>query len=336
MVYLATIEAMKQSERIEQFCTIIWQWYSVYKRTLPWRDLATTNQSLKAYQILVSEVMLQQTQVSRVQVKWKQWLEVFPNSKSLASAGNAEVIQAWQGMGYNSRALRLRDAAIDIERQYGGEFPQEMNELLAIKGIGTYTAAAVRNFAFGIPTACIDTNIRRILHRTFFGPENQYGEYARPDKDVLQLAEKVLRVALSKKCIQELSANFVSSATAEWHAALMDYGSLVCIKRNPNWSISPLARAGISKAAYKIPVQIPKQRKEPGRMIGAIFVPNRIIRGRIVEVLREYKQGATLQVIGPLVCIDWHEDEHTSWLQSLLKALLKDSLIQHTGSTYHL
>lgn len=326
---------MRQQERIERFCSLIWQWYERNKRTLPWRDLPESDLNIKAYKIWVSEVMLQQTQVSRVEYKWKEWLQVFPTIQTLATATNKQVIMAWQGMGYNNRALRLRDTAKQIVATYGDEFPREYEQLLALKGIGPYTAAAILNFAFGTPTPCIDTNIKRILHRTFFGPENQYGEWQKTDKEVLALAAKVLTIALNKKFVQENQSSFISSATAEWHAALMDYGSLVCTKRNPQWDISPLAQAGISKAAYKVPKLQPKPKTEPGRIIAGTFTPNRIVRGRIVQYLRENHAVAELPEIGKNVCLDW-STEHEKWLTGLLNALVKDELIVESKGKYAL
>src|SRR3990167_4491389 len=102
---------MRREERIRQFVGEIWQWYARHKRTLPWRDLAIADNTQRAYMILVSEVMLQQTQVSRVQIIFKQFIARFPTIKDIARASNRDVLIAWRGMGYNSRALRLRDAA---------------------------------------------------------------------------------------------------------------------------------------------------------------------------------------------------------------------------------
>ena len=168
--FFSIIRSMKKQEHMQAFVEQIWKWYAVHKRELPWRDLKITDDTERAYQILVSEIMLQQTQVSRVKIVFKNFLERFPTLKDLANASNKDVILAWRGMGYNSRALRLRDAAKVICSQYSGVFPKEYDQLIQIKGIGAYTAGAIRNFAFNLPTPCIDTNIRRILHRAFVGP----------------------------------------------------------------------------------------------------------------------------------------------------------------------
>ena len=317
---------MKKSEHIQGFTETIWTWFDHHKRELPWRDLRIEDDSQRAYQVLVSEVMLQQTQVSRVIVIYKRFLEQFPTLDHLAKASNKEVILAWRGMGYNSRALRLRDAAKTVVTEHKGVFPKEMVELESIKGIGHYTAAAVRNFAFNIPTACLDTNIRRIIHRVFIGPEDSEGKWKEGDKALLKLADDILVIALED----------TSRSTADWHGALMDFGSLVCTKTNPKWDICPLTAKGLMKAAHKVKISKKKPtRKEPGRLVGSTYIPNRIFRGKVVEELRD-QEGLTLNEIGERICIDWSVAEHKEWLNAILKKLVKDQLIREKGEMYQL
>lgn len=309
---------MDKQDRINAFVRTLHEWYVRQKRTLPWRDLKDKNDTERAYKVLVSEVMLQQTQVPRVMITFKKFIQQFPHLKDLAEASNAEILIAWRGMGYNSRALRLRDAAQSIVRDHHGIFPREMKELLAIKGIGHYTAAAVRNFAFHLPTACIDTNVRRVLHRTFYGPENTDGTWATSDGILLSLCEEILNAWVD--------AGFSCN---DFFSALMDFGSLVQTKTNPKWTICPLTAEGIMKTtakSLKTPVT-KKESKEPGRIIAGRFVPNRIIRGRIVEALRDAPNGLPLQKIGPQVAIDWNEKEHREWLQAIVDKLMKEKMI---------
>ncbi|MFA7682009.1 MAG: hypothetical protein WCX61_03185 [Candidatus Peribacteraceae bacterium] len=319
---------MRRHERIQGFVEEIWKWYSRHRRDLPWRrDLSINDRNERAYRVLVSEIMLQQTQVERVKVIYKRFIEKFPTLVLLAAASDGQVILAWRGMGYNSRALRLRDAARTLIKNHDGMFPCDMPSLRALPGVGHYTAAAIRNFAFGIPTPCLDTNIRRIVHRVFIGPEKSDGTWLKNDAYVLELATEILTRALtySDAC-----------TTADWHAALMDFGSLVCTKRNPRWDICPLTARGLCKASYKV-VHDPAlraQRSEPGRMMGARFVPNRIFRGKIVEELRDAPQGLALNDIGKRVCIDWSPSVHRQWLQVLMEKLRKDRLIQKKASRY--
>lgn len=300
----------------------------MHKRSLPWRDLDDRNDTSRGYKVLVSEIMLQQTQVERVKATWRRFLETFPVVEALAEADNRDVITAWRGMGYNSRALRLRDAARVIVNEFNGTFPREMDALLSIKGIGTYTAAAVRNFAFDMPTPCIDTNIRRILHRTFYGPERRDGTWSKNDKHVLELADRILRRAVDPSRL----TGDIRHTTAQWHAALMDFGSLVCTARSPKWDECPLTRHGLCKAAYDVPDIIRAKKNEPGREIGGRFVPDRIIRGRVVDELRD-EVTLSAREVGRRVCIDWSEEDHMPWLNHILQKLIKDGMLIEDSRT---
>jgi A/G-specific adenine glycosylase len=326
----ATLSAMDQQNRFEAFAHQLWEWFSRRKRSLPWRDVQVEDDTQRAYMILVSEVMLQQTQVSRVIIIFKQFLETFPTVKDLAGASNKEVVLAWKGMGYNSRALRLRDAAKTVVDQYGGRFPRELSELLAIKGIGAYTAGAIRNFAFGIPTPCVDTNIHRILHRVFDGPEPEKND-AKTQKKVLGFADQALKIALH---VPSPQGRGLGRGAADWHAALMDFGSLTCKKSVPLCAECPMA-GGICKSAFKVVRRAKVASKEPGRTVGAKFIPNRIFRGRVVDALREHHEGLTLTEIGLLIAPDWSAELET-WLQGILEKLIREDMIARTENTYAL
>ncbi|ALM09626.1 MAG TPA: A/G-specific adenine glycosylase [Candidatus Peribacter riflensis] len=318
---------MRRSERISAFAETMWDWYLVHKRRLPWRDLRTADASERACRILVSEVMLQQTQVERVKEIYIRFLKEFPTLHALASASSRAVIIAWRGMGYNSRALRLRDAARKIVEECGGIFPDSLEALESIKGIGHYTAAAIRNFAFNLPTPCIDTNIRRILHRTFVGPERPDGTWKKDDRYLLKIAEETLDAAMDGGRDHD---------ARNWHAALMDFGSLVQTKKNPRWDLCPLTAKGIMKATSanfpKSEVRSPKS--EPGRKIASRFVPNRIMRGRIVGALRDAPSGITLDALGRCVAADWSHAQHRQWLQGLLRKLEQEKLVARRGAAY--
>ncbi len=342
---------MRRKERIFGFVEAIWQWYAVHKRALPWRDLPLQDATERVYRILVSEVMLQQTQVPRVIVLYPRFLGQFPTLVTLARASNADVIRAWRGMGYNARALRLRDAArylverLQVEgctfhdREKMSEtrnvqratchFPKSMEELTSIPGFGHYTAAAIRNFAFNLSTPCIDTNIRRILHRTFVGPEHPDGTWERDDRFLLRIAADVLAAAIDGAPHHD---------ARNWHAALMDFGSLVQTKKNPRWDLCPLTASGLMKATIKnfprSEVRIPKS--EPGRIIAGRFVPNRIIRGRIVEALRDQPSGLSLDALGRQVAADWSMVRHRRWIESILLRLMQEALIMRSRRKFRL
>jgi A/G-specific adenine glycosylase len=329
---------MNQAKRIDGFCKEIWQWYKQHKRTLPWRDLTIKDDTQRAYHIWVSEVMLQQTQVSRVVVLYKKFTQIFPDLQTLSGASNAQVITAWEGLGYNSRALRLRDGAKDIITKFNGIFPKNYNDLLSINGIGPYTAAAICNFAYNVPTPCIDTNIRRVIHRAFYGPEAPDGTYKYNDKELLPLIKKIIQEAIINDKNPEHDAK-------NWHAALMDYGSAIQTKRNPKTEQCPLAQAEICKSgtmwlAKNIPpnkrgATVKNKSIEPGRDIDGKFIPNRIIRGRIVQQLRQFKAGRTFEQLGEAVCSDWGP-QHAKWLQTILDKLIIDKLLMREKNTFKL
>lgn len=317
---------MSESERIGIFCTELWHWFEANKRTLPWRGIREKDTDHKAYLILVSEVMLQQTQVSRVITLYKNFIQRFPRIEDLASATNSEIIIAWKGLGYNNRALRLRDAARSIVSR-GGTFPRGSDELQELPGIGHYTAGAIRNFAFDIPTACMDVNIRRILHRFFVGPERADGSWRKSDRELLPLCEKIMAEALRQK----------RGSSADFCAALMDFGSLVCTKNNPKWELLKPAMKKIC-ASYGKNIVVSKKysRPEPGRRMAGRHVPNRIFRGRIVDVLRDHPTGLTLEEIGTCAIADWSMERPRTWLLSLLLKLEKDGIVEKKGVVYRL
>lgn len=395
---------MPEPDRIRIFVDEIWKWFAVHKRSLPWRDLPDDDPDHKAYLILVSEIMLQQTQVPRVIVLYKEFIRRFPRIEDLAKATNAEVLMAWRGLGYNNRAIRLRDTARTIlgnsKRQishlrpfgdsgghanYNSEkyqsnshlpalhyssdearsiacpskpegrsgvnyqfFPRSMTDLLALPGVGPYTAAAIRNFAFNLPTPCLDTNIRRILHRFFVGPENADGTWRKDDRWLMGVAEKVLKEAMLERrhrgfrrvrrsrgdndnfSSSDSSASSESSASSSsWHAALMDFGSLVMTKNNPKWNLLSPELRSICKAYGKRINRVQKViKREPGREIAGKYIPNRIIRGRVVEALRDHPDGLTIDQIGPIVAMDWTMGDFRGWLQGIVQSLMKDLILE--------
>src|SRR5258706_14379531 len=196
-------------------------WYAAEGRVhLPWRH------TRDPYAVLVAEIRLQQTQVERVLPKYAEFLARFPTLAALAAATPAEVIQAWSGLGYNMRAVRLREIAVQAVAENGGRLPETLAGLLALKGIGRYTAGAIACFAFDLPVATVDTNIRRVLWRVFRGIEPAIwpgGE--RAASGALRLAEWALPHA----------------DAYDWQQALMDLGATVCVSRRPLCERFPLA-----------------------------------------------------------------------------------------------
>lgn len=183
------------------FQNYILAWYELYGRThLPWR------QTTSPYHILVSELMLQQTQVERVIPKYNAFLEKFPTVEQLANQPLAEVLKMWQGLGYNRRAKFLHQTAQDVYEKRNNTFPQALEELLALPGVGPYTASAIYTFAFNQPVPVIETNIRAVYLHHFF--PNKIGV---PDSDLLPLIER----------------SIYRENPRVWYSALMDYGSVL-------------------------------------------------------------------------------------------------------------
>lgn len=277
---------------------------------LPWRDLDHLSVADRAYRIWISEVMLQQTQVSRVVVIFERFLQEFPHLSDLAHASNRDVILAWRGMGYNARALRLRDGATVVMNQFEGTIPHDLADLRSIPGVGRYTAGAIRNFAFNLPTPCIDTNIERILLRVFYPPSVTSVHV----DELYALAENILSIAIDPSELH---------CTKDWHAALMDFGSLVCTKTNPTYEDCPLMARGLYASPYRSDIK--KKSKEPlyhGQ-------PNRIYRGRIVEALRNHPKGILSKKLGGMIDVQWKGNQKDRlWLQSIVDRLKKDQLIE--------
>ncbi|OHB25730.1 MAG: hypothetical protein A2542_01990 [Parcubacteria group bacterium RIFOXYD2_FULL_52_8] len=198
--------------KIQELQRKVFDWYALHKRDLPWR------RTKDPYLILLSEVMLQQTQVSRVVPKYLAFIKKFPTVGALARGRKATILRLWSGLGYNSRALRLRELAKIVVRDHAGRFPTSEEALGALPGIGPYTLRAVQIFAWNRNVAAIDTNIRRILIREF--------------KVASSASERDLQ-ALALSCLPR-------GKSRVWHNALMDYGALLITSRVTR--IRPLTR----------------------------------------------------------------------------------------------
>jgi A/G-specific adenine glycosylase len=191
-------------------------WYPANKRALPWRNTADP------YHILVSEIMLQQTQVDRVIPKYEEFLQKYPTLEALAHAPIEEVRQTWYPLGYNIRPLRLHGIAREAVEKYGGKIPEDPEALQGLKGIGRYTAGAVLSFAFGREAPILDTNVRRVLHRVFIG-EGDAKRYSL-QKDLWELSEALIP----------------AGKVYDFNQALMDFGATVCTARKPVCLVCPM------------------------------------------------------------------------------------------------
>jgi A/G-specific adenine glycosylase len=202
----------------QRFRRRLLDWYRRHGRDLPWR------QTRDPYHILVSEVMLQQTQVDRVLPKYGEWLQKYPTLEALAAAPETDVSRTWRPLGYNIRPKRLHAIARESMARYGGQLPSDEATLLSFKGIGEYTAGAVLSFAFGQRAAILDTNVARVLFRVFVGRGDAKSHAMR------RHLWDVSRAVLPHRHV------------FDFNQALMDFGATLCTARNPKCRICPMRR----------------------------------------------------------------------------------------------
>lgn len=202
---------------VESFRTSVQAEGSRLYRDLPWR------RTRDPYAIWLSEVMLQQTQVPRVLTRWQEWVERFPSVEALAAADTADVLAAWQGMGYNRRALALKSAAEIVVREHGGEFPRDAVALRALPGIGPATAQGIRSFAFDLPGVYLETNVRTVLLHHFFPDVPGV-----PDRELIPLAEATCPATPDGETGTDApyaTPQDEGDTPRSWYYALLDYGA---------------------------------------------------------------------------------------------------------------
>jgi A/G-specific adenine glycosylase len=235
------------------------QWYDEHARELPWRQPGKP-----AWAVLVSEVMLQQTPVSRVLPAYLAWLERWPTAGALAADAPGEAVRMWGRLGYPRRALRLHAAACALVARHDGAVPSSYDALLALPGVGSYTAAAVASFAYGGRHAVLDTNVRRVLARSIGGRE-----------------QPTPHLSAAERAVSESLVPDEAPLAARWAVAVMELGALVCTAREPRCADCPVfaqcAWHGGGRPSYDGP------RRAPQGFAGT----DRQVRGLIMAVLRE-------------------------------------------------
>lgn len=280
------------SQVIEAICA----WFDADGRDLPWRRPGTS-----AWGVLVSEVMSQQTPMSRVIGPWHEWMNRWPTPDDLAEEDSGEAVAAWGRLGYPRRALRLHSCAVTIATEHDGVVPNSYDELVALPGIGDYTASAVVSFAFGGRATVLDTNVRRLIARAESGIANCPTSVTR--------AERIVADALVPD--EDVRA-------AKWAVASMELGALVCTARSPQCEVCPI-RDGCRWVIDGRPDNAPARRGQPWKGT------DRQCRGVIMDVVRNSPHGVKVQ----MALSAWPELDQAS---RCLESLLDDGLVHRRGN----
>jgi A/G-specific adenine glycosylase len=282
----------------------ILRWYARHGRTLPWRNIRNP------YRLLIAEIMLHQTQVSRVLQHYPKFLRRFPSLRSLAAASRADVIIAWHGMGYNNRAVRIHRLARQLSQHNAGKLPLTLEECLLLPGIGRYTAHALLVSVYHKDLPVVDVNVRRVFSRLFWRMATVVT--LRPGREIWTLA-----------------ASLVPHGQAyEWSQALMDLGATVCIAHAPKCLSCPVAAVCASRKHMRSAFPT-RSRQKPSRP----NIPDRIYRGRIIDALRFSRPGLTVTQIGSTIFPD-HAHGRRSQLRTLISSLEKDGLVRVRGNLH--
>jgi A/G-specific adenine glycosylase len=275
------------------------RWYDAEKRDLPWR------RTRDPYPVLVSEVMLQQTQASRVIGRFSRFLARFPSVEALAAATTAEVLAEWSGLGYNRRALALQRAAAEVGR--AGGWPREVEGLRRLPGIGPYTARALASLAFGQPVGAVDTNVRRWLVRRF-------------------------AVADAPPAIQQL-ADALASTGADgradaWTNASIEFGAVVCRARSPRCDACPI-RTGCPSRGAGVTVPVPRQAPLAGS--------DREVRGAVLRHLAGAEGHASAErTLRAALARELVAEVDTDRWERVLSALERDGLAHRQAGSLRL
>jgi A/G-specific adenine glycosylase len=273
-------------------------WYDRSRRDLPWREPDVT-----PWQILVSEFMLQQTPVSRVISIWPDWVRRWPTASATAAATAADVLRAWGKLGYPRRAKRLHECATVIARDHGDVVPDDVDTLLTLPGIGSYTARAVACFAYRRPVPVVDTNVRRVVARAVHGLADAGApSVARDHADVSAL----------------LPDDPDDTVAPLFSIALMELGATVCTARTPRCGLCPLAQCAWRHAGFP-PAQ------GPARRVQTYAGTDRQVRGRLLDVLRANDSPVTRAQLD----VAWLTD--TRQRDRALDSLLADGLVTRTA-----
>lgn len=288
-------------ENVHDVRSALVEWYEADHRTFPWR------RTDDPYDILVSEVMSQQTQLERVETAWEAFIERWPTVEELAKADRSEVVGFWTDhrLGYNNRAKYLHTAAEQVVEEFDGEFPEEPDALQELQGVGPYTANAVASFAFNNGNAVVDTNVKRVLYRVFDVPDD--------DSRFENAAQSLMPEGESRV----------------WNNAIMELGGVVCTK-TPRCDAAGCPLRGWCSAYETGDFTAPDVPTQP-----TFKGSRRQKRGRVIRVLREYEE-LSLSELGPRVRVDYGGEDSEKWLRKLLSDLESDGLVEVENSRVRL
>ncbi|MGY1840064.1 MULTISPECIES: A/G-specific adenine glycosylase [unclassified Modestobacter] len=283
------------ADDLEPVGETIVDWYARAARDLPWRAPGTD-----PWAVLVSEVMLQQTPVARVEPVWREWLRRWPTPASLAAVSPAEVIRAWGKLGYPRRALRLREAAVALTERHGGRVPADVADLEALPGVGTYTARAVSCFGHGRRQPVVDTNVRRVVARLVHGRAEAAPARAADLDDIAALAPAD------------------DARAVRFSVAVMELGALVCVAGTPRCPACPVR----DRCAWRL-AGAPAH-DGPPRRAQKFAGTDRQVRGRLLDVLRAAHEPVEADALVPA----WDDAVQRS---RCLDSLLVDGLVEQTA-----
>lgn len=277
-------------------------WYRQNARVFPWRV-----RDVDPYVVVVSEIMLQQTQAQRVTEALPRFLEQFPTVHALAQATNAQMIRQWKGMGYNSRALRLRDAARMIVLRHDGVVPSDVDALRELPGIGPYASASIATFAYNKRVPVLDVNVRRV-----------YSRWMRRQRTTIDVE--------SDNVLTQFAMNVIPARSASrWHHAVMDLGATICTARKPLCTSCPMA--DLCPSAHVLEHAQRAKRAEP------MFrgEPQRLWRGRFVNALREAPAGLPPSALVAAAGATRLANDEQAWFRALIDALVRDGVVERSG-----
>ncbi|MET8846469.1 A/G-specific adenine glycosylase [Amycolatopsis sp. NPDC004625] len=275
---------------------VLIDWFSAHGRDLPWRE-----PTCSAWGVLVSEIMLQQTPVARVQPIWHEWMARWPVPSALAASAQGEVVRAWGKLGYPRRALRLHEAAGVIAKEHGDVVPSDVDTLLALPGIGAYTARAVAAFAYGRRAPVVDTNVRRVVARAVHGAGD-----AGPASNTRDMNDV------------EALLPAEDAPAAKFSAAIMELGALICTARAPRCADCPI----YGECAWQLAGR--PEYTGPAKPVQKFAGTDRQVRGRLLDVLR----GSEGPVEKARLDQVWHDGGQRD---RCLDSLLVDGLLEQTG-----